>query len=156
MINWVSHGSYTTHSLESCLLDLAPILLTLLSDPPHDPNGPEAPIDGWNNEDGDYSFLYSLEGAASAGSTLLLKCLAVDGTLLVNLLILPPPDGARSGSAPASQAGTKPPETVQLGIENHAVPEIAGGSLDVALSPGHYGRLQALVDAVHEAIESQV
>jgi hypothetical protein len=80
----------------------------------------------------------------------------MDGTLLVNLLILPPPvktDGAFSGSV---HAEIKPPETVQLIIEDHAVPENAGGSPDVALSPGQYGCLQALVDAVHEAIESQV
>ena len=145
---WVMHG----HALYRLLC--SPVLAHAL-DPPPDPCGPEADLDGWNDKEGEYTFLYGIDQAvAPPGASLLLKCLAMDDTLLVTLLA----SSSSSGSTPPGPQGAKKkahlPETLELSLTRHAVPE--GGSPTAALVPNQYGHLQDLINAVHAAIETQV
>jgi proteasome inhibitor subunit 1 (PI31) len=111
------------------------------------PSWLEITSDGWNDKEGEYAFRYALEsegGAISSASSLLLKCIAIDGGMFVSLMA-------------GGNIASKPPDSLDLNVVDHAVPEgYAASDLEASLNPQHYRGLQDLVMKIQGALDSQV
>jgi NhaP-type Na+/H+ and K+/H+ antiporter len=107
-------------------------------------------VDGWNDTENEYSFLYGFNCQSTSSSSgkamaysLLVKCLTLKDTLLVTLL---------------ANSGSQDPETIELDIMAYAVPEGVDSANTAAIlsAVGQFTKLQELVDRVQAALESQV
>jgi len=115
-----------------------------------DMNAPEASVDGWAScSPQEYSFLYALT-ASQPPALLLLKCLKLDGSLLVNLLATPlGPGPAAAGAAGSQGQAPQAPETMELPVSRY----ISASAPDL---PSSYQHFEELIKKVQDALEAQV